>query len=217
MAPWFKLYKREFLEKYAYFEFPVNLRHNDIPFHVKTILKASKISFIPEYLYHYRLDNPNSISNTRLKSYKDIFCIIQIVEDFLKSEDLMDDFKKEFDYLKVDQIIYQIRGRSNEYFDLAKEELSNVELNNDYLTENHLFKANSILNSNSIEEYNSKVEIYKLEKQIKKLSKSYKKLKAQNKELKNKKNKLEKQNNEILNSKSWKLTKIFRKSKNIIK
>lgn len=217
MAPWFKLYKREFLEKYAYFEFPVNLRHNDIPFHVKTILKASKISFIPEYLYHYRLDNPNSISNTRLKSYKDIFCIIQIVEDFLKSEDLMDDFKKEFDYLKADQIIYQIRGRSNEYFDLAKEELSNVELNNDYLTENHLFKANSILNSNSIEEYNSKVEIYKLEKQIKKLSKSYKKLKAQNKELKNKKNKLEKQNNEILNSKSWKLTKIFRKSKNIIK
>ena len=51
-APWFKLYKKEFLEKYDCLKFPDNLNHNDLPFHVMSILKASKISYLGEYLYH---------------------------------------------------------------------------------------------------------------------------------------------------------------------
>ena len=159
-APWFKFYKKAFLDQHEYFEFPANLIHNDIPFHVKTILKASKISFVPESLYHYRNDNPNSISNTRLSKIHDIFSIIDIVEDFLKSEDLFEDFKDEFDFFKTYQIVYQMQGRSNEYFNIAKKELSEVNINNDYFGEGLRFKANSILNSQSIEEYNYKVEIY---------------------------------------------------------
>ena len=209
-APWFKLYKKEFLDEYDYFEFPINLIHNDIPFHAKTILKASKISFVPEYLYHYRNDNPNSISNTRLSKIYDIFRIIDLVEDFLKSEDLFEYFKEEFAFLKTDQIVYQIRGRTNEYFNIAKKELSEVDLNNEYITKNIRFKANSILNSKSIEEYNYKIEIYQLKNKNAKLSKDIRQLKVQNTELKNKNNKLKKQKDEILNSNSWKLTKIFR-------
>lgn len=83
-APWFKLYKKEFLDMHG-FEFPKSLNHNDLPFHVMTFLKASKISFVPEYLYHYNIANPSSISNNRFKNYDHIFKIIQIVEDFLKS------------------------------------------------------------------------------------------------------------------------------------
>ena len=182
-----------------------------------TVLKASKISFLPEFLYHYRVDNPNSISNTRLKSYKDIFCIINIVEDFLKYEGLYDELKKEFDFLKIDQIVYQIRGRSNDYFALAKEELSGVDLNNDYVSKGLRFKANSILNSKSIEEYNYKVEIYQIKSKNEKLSKDIKQLKVQNAELKKKYNNLKKQKDEIQNSNSWKLTKIFRKMKRSFK
>ena len=216
-AHWFKLYKKDFLDKHENIKFPVNLRHNDVPFHIMTVLKASKISFLPEFLYHYRVDNPNSISNTRLKSYKDIFCIINIVEDFLKSEGLFDDLKKEFDFFKIDQITYQIRGRSNDYFALAKEELSGVDLNNDYVGKGLRFKANSILNSKSIEDYNYKVEIYQIKSKNEKLSKDIKQLKVQNAELKKKYNNLKKQKDEIQNSNSWKLTKIFRKMKRSFK
>ena len=216
-APWFKLYKKDFLDKHDNIKFPVNLNHNDVPFHIMTVLKASKISFLPEFLYHYRVDNPNSISNSRLKSYKDIFCIINIIEDFLKYEGLYDDLKKEFDFLKIDQIVYQIRGRSNDYFDLAKKELSGVDLNNDYLTKTLLFKANSILSSDSIEEYELKVEIYNYENKINKLNKKIDGLVTENKKLKKDLDKSKKKNKDILNSLSWRITKPIRSFKQFIK
>ncbi|MBQ2961921.1 glycosyltransferase [Methanobrevibacter sp.] len=216
-APWFKLYKKEFLDEHDFIKFPINLNHNDVPFHIMTILNASKISFLPEYLYHYRLDNPNSISNNRQKRYDDIFSIIQIVEDYLRAEGLFDDLKKEFDFLKVNHITYQISGRPDEYFDLAKEELSAMDLSNDYLTKNMLFKANTILYSNSMEEYNYKIEINKLGKENDKLSKDNKQIKKQNKDLKSQIKKLQKQYDEILDSNSWKMTEIFRKIRHCIR
>ena len=215
-APWFKLYKKEFLDRHA-FEFPPKLNHNDVPFHVKTFLKASRISFVDEYLYHYRLDNPNSISNTRLKRYNDIFSIIQIVEDFLKDENLFDEFKKEFEYFKINRIVDEMKGRPNEYFCLAKEELSKINLDNDLVSKNVLFKAKTVLDSKSIEEYNFKIEINRLERENERLSKNVESLKAQNKELKSRNNKLKKQNDEIMNSNSWKLTKTFRNAKSGLK
>ena len=215
-APWFKFYKKEFLDKYD-FEFPPGLNHNDVPFHVKTILKASKISFIPEYLYHYRIDNPNSISNTRLKNFKDIFSIIKIVEDFLKDENLLEEFEKEFEYFTINRIIYEMKGRPNEYFRIAKNKLFKVNLDNNLLSENVSFKLETIMNSNSIEEYNSKVEINYLKKKNEKLSKKIKKLNRENKELKIENNELKKKINEILNSKSWKLSQPLRKVKRILK
>lgn len=223
-APWFKLYKKDFLDKHENIKFPVNLNLEDVPFHIMTVLKASKISFIPEFLYHYRVDNPNSLSNTRLKSYKDIFCIIKIVEDFLKSEGLYDELKKEFDFLKIDQIVYQIRGRSNDYFDLAKKELSSVDLNNNYLNKTLLFKSNSILNSDSIEEYELKIEMYNLNNKINSLNekkeglvRKNEKLKSQNKKLKKDLEKSRNKNEALFNSFSWKITKPFRMFKQMIK
>lgn len=210
-APWYKFYKREFLESQDYFEFPPNLNHNDVPFHVKTILKASKISFVPEYLYHYRTDNPNSISNRRLKKYKDIFSIIDIVEDFLKEEGLFEEFKKEFDYFVINRVTFEIMDRPVEYFELAKERLIGIDLSNDLLSKNVRFKAETILNSDSLDEYEFKMEINSLEKKLKSLSKKNKALTEENNKLKKELNKAKKKNKEILNSKSWKITEPLRK------
>ena len=170
-APWFKFYKGQFLKEHESLEFPINLNHNDVAFHLKTILKASKISFIPENLYHYRLDNPNSISNTRLKRYKDIFAIVKVVEDFLKEENLYDEFNKEFEFFKITRILYEMRGRPDEYMSLAKEELSQVDLKNDLLNEDLLFKLDSLYNSDTIAEYDEKIKNYRLEKKNKKSTK----------------------------------------------
>lgn len=210
-APWYKFYKREFLESQDYFEFPPILNHNDVPFHVKTILKASKISFVPEYLYHYRTDNPNSISNTRQRKYKDIFSIIQIVEDFLKENGLFEEFKKEFEYFVINRVTFEIRDRPEEYFELAKEKLTPIDLDNDLLAKKVRFKAESIVNSSSLEIYNFKMEIYDLERKLDKLSKKNKKLEKENKKLKKELKKVQKKNEEILDSRSWRITKPLRK------
>ena len=218
-SPWLKLYKKEFLDKHECFGFPFNLNHQDVPFHVMTFLKASKISYVPEYLYHYRLDNPKSITNNRLIKYDHIFKIIQIVEDFLVSERLFEEFKKEFTYFKVNRITYEISGRNDEYLYLAKAELSKVDLNNDLLSKNTLFKAYSILDSNSIEEYRGKIKINKLKKENKSLIKENKKLKKDLRKIKNENKSLRKykdMNKEILNSNSWKITAPLRKLKRIL-
>ena len=44
-----KLYKKSFLDSYDDFTFPEGLVYEDVLFHVKTILRASKISFIPKF------------------------------------------------------------------------------------------------------------------------------------------------------------------------
>ena len=216
-APWLKLYKKEFLDAYDCFRFPNDLNHNDVPFHVMTFLKASKISFVPEHLYRYRIDNAGSITNNRLKKYDHIFRIIQIVEDFLLSEDYMEEFKREFDYFKANRITYEMYGRPEEYFYLAKEELKSVDLGNGLLSNDTSFKANTILSSDSLEEYNYKIkvneEINSLKRENKSLADEINSLKGKNKSLmdenKSLNEKFEKsktKNREILNSKSWKIT-----------
>ena len=139
------------------------------------------------------------------------------MEDFLKDENLLEEFEKEFEYFKINRILYEMKGRPNEYFRIAKEELSKVNSDNDLLSENASFKFEMFMNSNSIEEYNSKVKINNLKKKNEKLSKKIKKLDMENKELKSENNELKKKINEIFNSKSWKLSKPFRKAKRILK
>ena len=221
-APWLKIYKKEFLDAHECFKFPNGLNHNDVPFHVMTFLKASKISFIPEHLYRYRIDNAGSITNNRLKKYDHIFRIINMVEDFLLSEDYMEEFKREFDYFKANRITYEIYGRPEEYFYLAKEELKSVDLSNELLPNDTSLKANTILSSNSLEEYNYKIkandEINGLKRENKSLGEETNGLKRENKSLidENKRlnEKLQKsksRNREILNSKSWKITEPLRR------
>ena len=221
-APWLKIYKKEFLDAHECFKFPNGLNHNDVPFHVMTFLKASKISFIPEHLYRYRIDNAGSITNNRLKKYDHIFRIINIVEDFLLSEDYMEEFKKEFDYFKANRITYEIYGRPEEYFYLAKEELKSVDLSNELLPNDTSLKANTILSSNSLEEYNYKIkandEINGLKRENKSLGEETNGLKRENKSLSDENKRLNEKlqksksrNREILNSKSWKITEPLRR------
>ena len=221
-APWLKLYKKEFLDSYECFKFPNGLNHNDVPFHVMTFIKASKISFVPEHLYRYRIDNAGSITNNRLKKYDHIFRIINMVEDFLLSEDYMEEFKKEFDYFKANRITYEIYGRPEEYFYLAKEELKSVDLSNELLPNDTSLKANTILSSNSLEEYNYKIkandEINGLKRENKSLGEETNGLKRENKSLSDENKRLNEKlqksksrNREILNSKSWKIIEPLRR------
>ena len=231
-APWFKLYKKEFLDKYDCFEFPPGLEYNDVPFQIETILKSSSISFIPEFLYQYNRNNPISITNNPKNGGKDIFSIVDIVENFLRDEGLFEELEDDFYLFKVKMITRHMDVNTQEYLDLAKKELAAIDLENNELIKNvYLYRAESVLDSKFPEEYHYKQEIYKLNKKIKKLNKNNKKLKNENKKfdkeikklnennekLKNENKKLNKKNREILNSNSWKITKPLRKLKQSIK
>ena len=129
----------------------------------------------------------------------------------MKEEGLFEEFKKEFDYFVINRVTFEIRDRPVEYFELAKERLIGIDLSNDLLSKNVRFKAETILNSDSLDEYEFKMEINSLEKKLKSLSKKNKALTEENNKLKKELDKAKKKNKEILNSKSWKITEPLRK------
>ena len=183
-----KLYKKEFLDSFDDFYFYEGLLFEDVPFHVKAMLRASKLSYVNESLYYYR-QNEDSLINTQTKS-ADIFKIIDIVESFLKDEKYYFEFEGEFLNFKIDQIFKFLNSSDEEYFLKAKNEFMRLDLNNDKI--NNLDNVVLVLNSKNYNDF--LIKYYSNEISI---------LKHEIKTLKD-------ENYKISSSKSWKLTKPLR-------
>ena len=219
-APWLKLYKRTFLECYDDIKFPVNLAFDDVIFHVKSILRAKKISYVPEILYHYRVNNPNSINNTSKNAF-DIFRICDIVEEFLVENNYYQEFESEFINFKIYQILYYIISSNSEYyFKYAQNEFNKIHLKDEYNIAYDILKDyNLVLSSKNYEKYrvsknaplsydNDNIdEIRVINKQLehenKKIKEDYETLNVKKNEYKNK-------YDSVLSSNSWKITKPLR-------
>lgn len=213
-APWSKLYRKEFLDSYDDFKFDLGLAFDDVPFHVKTLLRADKISFINKFLYHYRVDNVNSVNSTSSNGF-DIFKIVDIVEGILKSENYFDELKKEFYLFKVRHILlYIISTDSTEYFEMARERFKSIDKT--YIEDNSYLspRYDLVLEYTDFDEFKSEYNILTLDHELNKLKRKVNRLEKQNKKLKKENKKLSKKNKEILNSSSWKITKPLRKLRN---
>ncbi len=219
-APWSKFFSKEFLDMHEEIEFPPNLPYNDIPVHVKSLLLASKISFVPDYLYYYRKDNPSSITHSTSK-HINIFKIIEIVENFLIEKEFMNEYKNEFDLFKLNLISrHFVFPVTEEYYNLAKTEFSRMDLSdNPLIKPQHRIKYDIILDSSEedLDSMESQIEIKKLENRITRLKQKNQKLTLKNQELTEKNKKLKRElkstqdiNNQLKNSKSWKITKPLR-------
>ena len=152
-APWTKLYKKDFLENYDDFEFPLNLSaYEDVIFHVKAILRASRISFVPEYLYYYRVSDHESVQSE--SNVKDILPVCNSVEKFLKDSKMFEEFKMEFIYFKITQLSqYIIFSESKEYYELVKSEFKKLNLVGHHLPKYFKKLYFNVINSTSFEDY----------------------------------------------------------------
>lgn len=167
-APWTKFYKKEFLDKYDDFRFHTNVAFDDVPFHVQSMLRASKISYVPQFFYYYRLSNPNSVNNTASNA-PDILKIINFVEDFLKNNGFYNEFREEFIIFKITQLsLYINSSHSENYFKLVKNNIADLDFYGTDVPEsiekkmNALKYYNAVINSNSIDEYNQNFRNIKL-------------------------------------------------------
>ena len=217
-APWSKLYKKEFLDSYDDFKFNIGLAFDDVPFHVKSLLRAKRISYANKILYHYRVDNENSVNNTSSNGM-DIFTIVDIVKDFLKNEEFYDEFVYEIHNFEINQILtYSISTDSEEYFQMAKERFSKID--DEYVPENRVgfdlvletedyleFKYNYLqyLHEKQIMKFNQlnkdieqlKIENRQFQADIKQLNKDIRKSERDNKRLERKNENLEKRNDKL--------------------
>lgn len=219
-APWTKLYKKSFLDKYGDFRFPTNIAFDDAPFHIQSMLRAAKISYVPEFFYFYRY-NPNSIINTSSNGI-DIFKICDIVENFLKENKFYCEFIEEFKLFKIGQILnYMLSTDSEEYFQMAKTEFGKIYIGQNNLIPKHsLNRFNLVLKSKTFEQYKSKeydLQIKELKQRRTRLKNTKKSLTNENKKLKRQLKKEKKLSKTISNSKSWKITKPIRSFTNIFR
>ncbi len=82
LSPWIKLYKKDLLINNSN-RFPINLKYEDVPFVVEAVIRAGKISFVPNYLYHYVIKKSGE-TITRDERIFDIITICAIVEKKLE-------------------------------------------------------------------------------------------------------------------------------------
>lgn len=170
-APWLKLYSAEFLKSNDDFTFPEIKSYSDAPFHVKTMLNASKISFVPEYLYYYR-ENDDSLVHSSSNTIN-FFRLSDIIEDYLVKNDFIDEFTDEFAAFKIVKLVYYMGFTdSEEYYTKAKEELSNVNANFSLIGDNDIDKMNIILDSDNLKECKLALELYDCKKRVKSMQES---------------------------------------------
>lgn len=92
---WSKFYKRSFIQN---FKFPDLSLFEDVLFHISSVLFAKKITYFPDFLYHYRRINAFSEQNFKVKSDK-VFLLLDIfddIKDFLIKNNFMGEFKVNF-------------------------------------------------------------------------------------------------------------------------
>ena len=178
------------------------------------MVRAKKISFVNKILYHYRVDNVNSVNSTASNGF-DIFKIIDIVENILRSENRFEDLKKEFYVFQVTHIlIYIISTDSDEYFRTAREIFSKI--NRKCIEDKKILaqRFDLVLKYEDFDEFKKEYQIFMLNYEISRLERKSRKLKSENAKLKKENNKLKKENDKILSSRSWKITEPLRKIRN---
>ena len=217
-APWSKLYKKSFIDKYDDFRFDLGVAFDDVPFHVKSMLRAKRISFVPKFLYHYRYVNPTSVNHTSTKN-KDIFKIFDLVEDFLKKNGYFEELKEEYyTFCLTHTSYYIIPSNSEEYFKLAKEKYESIDYQYVANLSQYMQKIYEyVLISENLREYKLRLDYYLASDKNLRLNKRIERLEAENKKFKKEISSSKKFKKEILSSKSWKLTKPLRKMKKLIK
>lgn len=218
VTPWSKIYRRDFIEKSGA-KFPEGLVFDDNVFFWEVLFSAEKIAFYRQHLFTRRWYSSSS-TTAGDRRFIDSLTIYDMIWDVFKRFGVFEEFKKDLYYRKM--VIANMRFTKikdefkEEYFEAMQKNF--LKLKNSQIFEDFYINIrprdrvifDSAIESSSAQEYALKIENYDL-------SNKTKRLKRQNRNLNKKIKKHQKLNNQLLNSKSWKITKPLRKIMNIFR
>lgn len=117
-----KLFKKELFYN---IKFPEGKMYEDVATIYKLIYNAKKIKLIPDKLYSYLQNRPNSIVNSRFneKSF-DMFDTIDEIRSFTKEKNIYDKLKSEFNAFQVSNICAVLISLAKGYKNISKEKRS---------------------------------------------------------------------------------------------
>ena len=189
-----KLFKKDFIKS-------LDCPFDEIIIHFTSIFKSNNISYINKVLYHkYDLDKTNP----------EIFSTLDLLEEFLKDENHLKDFEKDFCEFKAKEILINLDENN---FKKAQDSIK--DLNMKFIEDDYYLKAcyDILCSSDSFNDFYPDFERISFENKVKNYETFINQLKQNNDDLKKRNKKLNQLNQEILNSTSWKITKPLRNLK----
>ena len=168
---WTKFYKASFLRDKG-IDFPSHKLFNDIEFHIKSVLLAEKIAYYPRILYHYNKSGHSSLQTDYVDKkesmvFYDVICGIR---DFLIENDFMEEFRLDFLNYSFRHLYSKINGMEDayksEYFLKIKSYFESLLISPEEFNQmsfRNLVIYNHIVNSNSYEEYKSRMDLFDME------------------------------------------------------
>ena len=119
IAPWMKLYKKSFLDKYQDWYLPEeNVTSGDTPLHFQVVVRAKSISYLNKPLYvHYRRKNSLQTKKVTEKKLQE-FCVhVQAISDLINKECDVELIKKNIIYYFFSTYTYRLnKYYLNEYY-----------------------------------------------------------------------------------------------------
>ena len=218
VTPWSKIYRRDFIEKQK-IRFPEGLVFDDNVFFWEVLFSAERITFHREHLFTRRWYSSSS-TTAGDRRFIDSLAIYDLIWDVFKKFGVFEEFKKELYYRKMavaNMRFNKIKEEFKEdYFEAMKNNFLNLkngpDFNDFYINVKPREKVifDSAVDSSNSKEYALKIANYDLSVKNSSLTRKNKKL---NKKIK----KYKKLNKQLLNSKSWKITKPLRKIMNMFR
>ena len=111
-APWLKIYRKSFFDKYNDWYFPKFSFIEDPPLHVQVLLRSDSISYIDKILYFHRTTNPNSVTigQQYTEKHANAFCdFSEKIKNILINEEVLKDYKEYFIYFIATQSFSYIK------------------------------------------------------------------------------------------------------------
>ena len=134
MSVWNKLFKKELFDDMS-LRFSKGKIYEDTRLVPKLFVKAKKISYVDDALYHYIIRSGSLMTSSDLQKNLDIMDAFDDIIDFFKKEKLYHQFKAEIEYLAIEHIVVATLLRvvkASEKKDIEK----NVKIYIDYMNNN---------------------------------------------------------------------------------
>lgn len=114
IAPWNKLYRKSFLDKYD-FQFQNVKRTNDLLFTSKTLVTAERIVLLDKVLVHYRTGQTKNLQSGNSKTPLDFYKALYELKRYLDEKNLYEEVCKSYIKMVFDVVFYNLNSiNSNE-------------------------------------------------------------------------------------------------------
>lgn len=121
IAPWNKLYLKEFLEKHK-FQFQNVKRSNDLLFTSKTLVAAEKIILLNEVLVNYRVGLTKNLQSGNDKTPLEFYKALVALKNYLEEQDLYQDIYKSYIKMALEVIFYNLNSlkRDEQFYQILQ-------------------------------------------------------------------------------------------------